>query len=156
MFGCLRRVGCLIILAVIVAAGYYWWTVKASPSAPAPGAWHAVTAEDASAGESAVNGLRANQGKVFANLTPAQAVAYLIQTTAKQLPPSSTDVQAMVSGDQLHVRAVVPLRELGADRALGPLASMLSARDTVELAGRVDLIRASPRRRFINLQYRMQ
>jgi len=142
MFGCLRRVGCLIVLAAIVAAGYYWWTVKASPSAPAAGAWHSVTAADASAGESAVTGLSANRGKVFANLTPAQAVAYLIQATAKQLPPSSTDVEAMVSGDQLHVRAVIPLRELGADRALGPLASMLSARDTVELAGRVDLIKA--------------
>ena len=141
MFGCLRRVGCLIVLAAIVAGGYYWWTMKASPSAPAAGVWHPVTAADASAAESAVSGLRANQGKVFANLTPAEAVAYLVQETAKQLPPASTDVQAMVSGDQLHVRAVVPLRELGADRALGPLASMVSARDTVELAGRVDLIK---------------
>jgi len=141
MFGCLRRVGCLIVLAAIVAGGYYWWTVKASPAAPSAGEWHAVTAQDAAAGESAVSALRANRGKVFANLTPAQAVAYLIQETAKQLPPSSTDVQAMISDDQLHVRAVVPLRELGADRALGPLASMLSARDTVELAGRVDLIK---------------
>lgn len=141
MFGCLRRVGCLIVLAAIVAGGYYWWTVKGSSSAPAAGVWHPVTAADVSAAQSAVNGLKANRGKVFANLTPAEAVAYLIQETARQLPPSSTDVQAMVAGDQLHVRAVVPLRELGADRALGPLASMLSARDTVELAGRVDLIK---------------
>lgn len=74
-------------------------------------------------------------------LTPAQAVAYLILETAKQLPPSSTDVQAMVSGNQLRVRAVVPLRELGAERALGPLASMIGARDTVELAGTVDVVR---------------
>lgn len=141
MFGCLRRVGCLVVLAAIVAGGYYWWTVKASPSTPTAGVWHPVTAEDASVAEMAVSSLRANQGKVFTNLTPAQAVAYLVQETARQLPPSSTDVQAMVSGDQLHVRAVVPLRELGADRALGPFASMLSARDTVELAGRVDLIK---------------
>ena len=143
MFGCLRRVGCLIILAVIIGAGWYWWTMKASPSATvATGSWHAVTASDAASGAAAVGSLRANQGRVYANLTPAQAVAYLIQETAKQLPPSSTDVQAMISGDQLHVRAVVPLRELGAERALGPLASMIGARDTVELAGRVDLIRA--------------
>lgn len=143
MFGCLRKVGCLILLAAIVAAGWYWWTMKASPSAatPAAGVWHAVTPTDASGGASAVASLRAPQGKVFTNLTPAEAVAYLIQETAKQLPPSSTDVQAMISGDQLHVRAVVPLRELGAERALGPLASMIGARDTVELAGRVDLIK---------------
>jgi hypothetical protein len=143
MFGCLRRVGCLIVLVAIAAAGWYWWTVKASPSSTvAAGVWHPVTAADATSGSAAVASLTATRGKVFTNLTPAQAVAYLIQTTAKQLPPSSTDVQAMVSGDELHVRAVVPLRELGADRALGPLASMIGARDTVELAGRVDLLRA--------------
>ncbi|MEO6865577.1 MAG: hypothetical protein ABI229_08995 [Gemmatimonadaceae bacterium] len=144
MFGCLRKVGCLVIFAAIVAGGWYWWTVKALPSAvPATaGVWHPVTPTDASAGSSAVESLRATQGKVYTSLTPAEAVAYLIQETAKQLPPSSTDVEAMVSGDQLHVRAVVPLRELGAERALGPLASMIGARDTVELAGRVDLIKA--------------
>lgn len=130
------------MLAAIVAGGWYWWTVKASPSAaPVAGVWHPVTPTDAATGSSAVTSLRATQGKVFTNLTPAQAVAYLIQETAKQLPPSSTDVEAMVSGDQLHVRAVVPLRELGAERALGPLASMIGTRDTVELAGRVDLVR---------------
>jgi hypothetical protein len=142
MFGCLRRIGCLVLLAVIVAAGWYWWTMKASSStASTAGEWQAVTQADAGAGSSAVASLRATNGKVFANLTPAQAVAYLVQETAKQLPPSSTDVHAMVSGDQLHVRAVVPLRELGAERALGPLASMIGTRDTVELAGRVDLIK---------------
>ncbi|MDQ2889065.1 MAG: hypothetical protein M3R65_00745 [Gemmatimonadota bacterium] len=145
MFGCLRRVGCLILLAVIVAAGWYWWTVTASPRAATSttaGVWQPVTAADAASAGVAVASLRSTQGKVYANLTPAEAVAYLVQETARQLPPSSTDVQAMVSGDQLHVRAVVPLRELGAERALGPLASMIGARDTVELAGRVDLIRA--------------
>ena len=143
MFGCLRRVGCLVVLVVIAAAGYYWWTVNASqPPVITAGTWHHVTPSDASTGALAVASLRANQGRVYANLTPAQAVAYLIQQTAKQLPPSSTDVRAMVSGDQLHVSAVVPLRELGAERALGPLASMIGARDTIELAGRVDLIRA--------------
>ncbi|MEO8946324.1 MAG: hypothetical protein ABI338_07490 [Gemmatimonadaceae bacterium] len=142
MFGCLRRVGCLIILVVIAAAGYYWWTVKGTrPPVVAAGVWHAVTAADASTGALAVSSLRANHGRVYTNLTPSEAVAYLIQSTAKQLPPSSTDVRAMVSGDQLHVSAVVPLRELGAENALGPLASMIGTRDTVELAGRVDLIR---------------
>ncbi len=131
------------MLVVIAAAGYYWWTIKASqPTVAAAGTWHQVTPSDASTGALAVSSLRANQGRVYTNLTPAQAVAYLIEQTAKQLPPSSTDVRAMVSGDQLHVSAVVPLRELGADRALGPLASMIGARDTIELAGRVDLIRA--------------
>jgi hypothetical protein len=132
-----------VVLAALAAGGWYWWTMKASPytAVVKAGVWHPVTAGDASSGEAAVATLRATKGKVFTNLTPAQAVAYLVQETAKQLPPSSSDVQAMVSGDQLHVRAVVPLRELGADRALGPFASMIGARDTVELAGRVDLVK---------------
>jgi hypothetical protein len=129
------------VLAAIVAGGYYWWTLKASPGAES-GVWHAVTTADAAAGASKVASLRATRGKVYANLTPAQAVAYLIQETAKQLPPSSTDVEAMISGDQLHVRSVIPLRELGAERALGPLASVIGARDTVELGGQVELVRA--------------
>ncbi|HEY7897315.1 MAG TPA: hypothetical protein VIC03_02790 [Gemmatimonadaceae bacterium] len=141
MFGCLRRVGCLILLAVIVAAGWYWWTMKASPAAPTVGEWHSVTPGDASAASGAVSELRDSKTSGGTRLTPAQAVAYLIQETAKQLPPSSTDVQAMISGDELHVRAVVPLRELGAERALGPLASMIGTRDTVELAGTVDVVR---------------
>lgn len=129
------------MLAVIAAGGYYWWTVKGPPSASAAGVWQPVTQEDASSASSAVTRLRNSRTSGGTKLTPAQAVAYLIQETAKQLPPSSTDVQAMISGDQLHVRAVVPLRELGAERALGPLASMIGARDTVELAGAVDLVR---------------
>jgi hypothetical protein len=141
MFGCLRKVGCLIILAAIVAGGYYWWAVKSPGAAPVAGEWHSVTPTDATTGEAAVRGLQDSKTSGGTRLTPAQAVAYLILETAKQLPPSSTDVQAMVSGNQLRVRAVVPLRELGAERALGPLASMIGARDTVELAGTVDVVR---------------
>lgn len=141
MFGCLRKVGCLVVLAAIVAGGYYWWTVKASPAAPAAGTWHPVTATDAASASASVTRLRTSRDAGGVSLTPAQAVAYLVQETAKQLPPSSSDVQAMVSGDQLYVRAVIPLKELGAERALGPLSSMLTARDTVELGGKVDVLR---------------
>ncbi|MEO7042947.1 MAG: hypothetical protein ABI035_11855 [Gemmatimonadaceae bacterium] len=141
MFGCLRRVGCLVILAAILAGGYYWWTVKGSVAGPPAGEWHSVTPGDATTAAAAVQGLRDSRTSGGTTLTPAQAVAYLVQETAKQLPPSSTDVQAMIAGDELHVRAVVPLRELGAERALGPFASMIGARDTVELAGTVDVLR---------------
>lgn len=144
MFGCLRRIGCLVILLLLIGGAYYWWTMRVSPSSPpasASGIWHPVTGSDAAAGARSVESLRATQGKVFANLTAAQAVAYLIQQSAKQLPPSATDVQAMITGDELHVRAVLPLRDLGGTQVLGPLAAMLGSRDTVQLAGRVDLVR---------------
>jgi hypothetical protein len=143
MFGCLRRVGCLILLLLIAGGAYYWWMVRATSgnSAATAGVWQPVTASDAAAGARAVEALKAPRGKVFANLTPAQAVAYLVQETARELPSSATGVEAMVSGDQLHLRAVISLDQLGGAKALGPLASMLGNRDTVELAGRVELLR---------------
>jgi len=141
MFGCLRRVGCLILLLLLAGGAYYWWMVRTTTSSSAAGVWKPVTPADAAAGARAVQSLQAPRGKVFANLTPAQAVAYLLQETAKELPSSATGVEAMVSGDQLHVRAVISLDQLGGAKALGPLATMLGSRDTVQLAGRVDLLR---------------
>ena len=141
MFGCLRRVGCLILLLLLAGGAYYWWMVRTTTSSSAAGIWKPVTPADAAAGARAVQSLQAPRGKVFANLTPAQAVAYLVQETAKELPSSATGVEAMVSGDQLHVRAVISLDQLGGAKALGPLATMLGSRDTVQLAGRVDLLR---------------
>lgn len=141
MFGCLRRVGCLILLLLLAGGAYYWWMVRTTASSSTAGVWHPVTQADAAAGARAVQSLQAPRGKVFANLTPAQAVAYLVQETAKELPSSATGVEAMVSGDQLHVRAVISLDQLGGAKALGPLATMLGSRDTVQLAGRVDLLR---------------
>jgi len=140
MFGCLRRVGCLILLLLLAGGAYYWWMVRTTTSSSAAGVWQPVTPADAAAGARAVQSLQAPRGKVFANLTPAQAVAYLVQETAKELPSSATGVEAMVSGDQLHVRAVISLDQLGGAKALGPLATMLGSRDTVQLAGRVDLL----------------
>lgn len=141
MFGCLRRVGCLILLLLLAGGAYYWWMVRTTTASSVAGVWKPVTSADAAAGARAVQSLQAPRGKVFANLTPAQAVAYLVQETAKELPSSATGVEAMVSGDQLHVRAVISLDQLGGAKALGPLATMLGSRDTVQLAGRVDLLR---------------
>jgi hypothetical protein len=104
-------------------------------------AWTPVTPADAEQGRQAVTRLQSNSGRVFANLTAAQAVAYLIQTVAKQLPPSAEDVETMIVDDTLRVRAVIPLRTFGADKILGPLAALASDRDTVQLSGTADVIR---------------
>ncbi|MGI8547605.1 MAG: hypothetical protein ACR2M1_09755, partial [Gemmatimonadaceae bacterium] len=134
MFGCLRRLGCLVILALLAGGAYYWWMVRVNTAAPAvaaSGVWRPVNPADGAAASVAVDSLRMASGKVFANLTPSQAVAYLLQESSKQLPPNATDVAAMVSGDQLHLRAVWSLRDLGGAQVFGPLVSMLGARDTV-------------------------
>jgi hypothetical protein len=143
MFGCLRRLGCLVIILAAVA-GYYWYTHRHtnSPSATAvAGAWFSVTPTDATQGRKAVEGLANPSGPVFANLTPAEAVGYLILHAVHQFPASADSTQAMITGDTLHVRMVVALNELGGAKILGPLASIMNTRDTVELSGTVNIVR---------------
>lgn len=144
MFGCLRRLGCLVFFVVAAAAGYYWYThqwAHRDTTAVAPGTWRKVTPSDGERGERAVTTLQSSSGRVYANLTGAEAVGYLLQRLAGQFPPSAAqDVEAMIVGDTLNVRAVLPLRELGADKALGPLASLLGERDTVQLGGTVNIV----------------
>jgi hypothetical protein len=143
MFGCLRRLGCLVFVLVAGAAGYYWYTHHWAHrnAEAAAGEWRRVAPGDADRGARAVAMLQSSSGKVFANLSATQAVGYLLQRVAKQLPPSSQDVEAMILGDTLNVRAVIPLRDLGTDKALGPLASFLGERDTVQFGGTVGIIR---------------
>jgi hypothetical protein len=146
MFGCLRGLIRLIILLIIAAAGYYWYTHRTGNATPSVGAatatWTTVTPADAERGRQIVATLKSGSGRVFANLTPAQAVAYLIQASAKQLPETAQDIQATIVGDTLMVRAVLPLRSLGAGKVLGPLASLLGTSDSVQLSGTADVVRS--------------
>jgi len=143
MFGCVRRLGCLVLLVALAAAGYwYWLSVQGRETAPAPaGTWRAVTTRDAAGGASVLSSLDTRGGRVFANLTPAQAVSYLLVRSGHELPARAEDVQAMVHGDTLYARALVSLQDLGGGRVLGPVARLVSARDTVLLGGTVDLLR---------------
>lgn len=143
MFGCLRRLGCLVILLALAAGGYWYWEqhrARESTSTRA-GVWHPVSAADADRAAAAVGALSSGRGRVFANLTPSEAVAYLILEGAHQLPSSAQGVHAMVRGDTLYAKALVPLRDIGGARALGPIAALVSARDTVQLGGTVDVLR---------------
>lgn len=132
-----------MILLAALGAGYYWYLHRSRGSTPSSvaGTWTRVTAADAQQGGAAVAQLQSNSGRVFANLTASQAVGYLLQTVGKQLPPTAEDVQAMIAGDTLYARAVLPLRSLGVEHALGPLAALLGDRDSVEFAGTADVIR---------------
>ena len=132
-----------MILMVAAAVGYYWYTHQPKNASVASSAseWTPVTAVDAQRGGEAVEQLQAKSGRVFANLTAAQAVGYLLQTVGKELPPSAEHVQAMIVGDTLYAQAILPLRSLGLEHALGPLAALVGERDSVEFAGTVDVIR---------------
>lgn len=151
--GCLRRIGCLALLIVIVVIGWatrrQWLPLLqrkvAEVRAPAPPTgvvWEPITDSAAARARAAIEKLGERSGPVFANLSGGELASYLYQQLARQLPPSAQHVEAAVIGDQLVVRASVQLTDFGGRDALGPLASVMGAREMVQFGGTLDVVRS--------------
>jgi hypothetical protein len=151
MKGFFRRLGCLIIILVILACVWYWYA-RVSPrstgtattsgtTSSATSGWQPLTAADADRGRAAVQSLGRQSGQVFANLTPAEAASYIFTVVAKQLPPSAQNAQAAVIGDRLYLRSDVDLKDFGGSKALGPIGMLLGERDSVRFGGTIDMLK---------------
>lgn len=147
MFGCLRRLGCLVILIAIAAVWYWYARVEPSRHADATATaasrgWEPLSQTNAERGGRAVASLGQRSGPVFANLTASEAASYIFLAASKQqLPPSAQTVSSAIIGDRLYVKANVVLNEIGGRKVLGPLAGLLSDRDSVKLGGTMNVIR---------------
>ena len=153
MKGFFRRIGCLILILVIIAGVWYWYAVENSPtgsnaSVTAPGTatainagWQPLTATDAERGRVAVQSLGRQSGPVFTNLSPSEAASYIFLVLAKQLPPSAKNAEAEIVGDRLYVRSEVELKDFGGSKNLGPLGMLLGERDSVRLGGTINVLK---------------
>jgi hypothetical protein len=155
MKGCLRRLGCLVIIIGLVAVWYWYARVKtpASSTKPAAGSaattattatntgWEPITTADAQRGRVAVEALAQRSGPVFANLTPGEAASYIFLVVAKQLPASARNAQASIVGDRLYVRSEVDLKDFGGAGQLGALGMLLGSRDSVLLGGSIHMLK---------------
>ncbi|MHB1097707.1 MAG: hypothetical protein ACYC3F_16230 [Gemmatimonadaceae bacterium] len=149
MFGCLGRLGCLVMVAVLAVGGWYthsWWypRVRAMVVATPPAdtiAWTPITPEAATAGARAADRLTAKNGPVYASLTPAEFVAWQLTPAMKILGTSAAKPEASVQGDVLLVRANVAVSEIGDPKSLGPLGSMLDGHQPVLIGGRLSMLR---------------
>ena len=158
MAGCLRRLGCLTIVVlagVLLYLNREGWlptfeqltgieirrSSGTTEAAAAEGAWRPLSAEGAARAREAVQSLSARRGPVYANIAPADLAAYIYDELRRQLPRSAENVQAAAIGDQLHVRAVVRLSDLGGTGSLGPVAQFLGERDTVQFGGTLAVVR---------------
>lgn len=148
MFGCLGRLGCLAMIVILGSAGFLtrnlWYPrvrsmVVATPSAPSA-TWTPVTPDAAAKGTRVIERLSAKNGPVFADLTPAEFVAWMLVPAVKILGTTAGNPEATVRGDTLFVRANVALSELGDPKSLGPLAGMLDGRQPVMLGGRLEAV----------------
>jgi hypothetical protein len=144
MFGCLRRIGCLVILAIVLAGAWYWYARVPSSarktSSAAAAEWQPLSSANAERGRRAVESLGAPSGPVFANLSGSDAASFIFLSAARQLPPSAQNVSAAVIGDRLYVRGYVSIKELGGSDVVGPMASLLGERDTLQLGGTINVI----------------
>jgi hypothetical protein len=152
MFGCLRRLGCLVVL--LLAVGLYlvrdtWWPrvrpmVRHDPDVVAAtddreGGWESLDQSKAERGERAVRALSARSGPVYVNLRAGELASYAFLSLADAPPLPLRDAQAAIVGDRVFLRSVVSLRDLGG--SLGAIAGMLPERDTLRLGGTFDVVR---------------
>lgn len=146
MGGCLRSIGCVVLLVVLGAAAWLFrgeWepvvrrVARGSLSSPDQSAahWEPITAQGSSRANEAIDRLGAKSGPVFANVAPGDLASYVFDALTKQLPPSASNVEAAAIGEQLAIRADVRLADFGGPASFGPVAGMLSDREPVQFTG---------------------
>lgn len=143
MFGCIRKLGCLVLLAVALAVGYYWYArvpddERAGSGTTAAIVWEPLSPALGAQGRAAIEALAG--GQAYAPLSAGQVASYIFLEMSNGLPETAQDLEAAVIGDRLAVRGLVSLADIGGSKLLGPLAQMLSDRDTLLLAGTMNVL----------------
>src|SRR5215216_3541656 len=138
--GCIARLGCLILLAILGVIGWFtrdhWlperFRTHAETSTTRGPKWEPLTDVGAQRTEAALEKLSQARGQVFQTLSGADVASFVFRALSGRLPSASDSVEALVSGDRFSMRASVRLADLGGSGVLGPLGSMLGDRERVE------------------------
>lgn len=151
MFGCLRRLGCLAVLAIAVAlyftratwrplARQFNGQSRVASVADSSVTWQRIDEPSAARGERAVRALADRRGPVYVNVRPGELASYAFLSLADALPPSLRDAQTSVRGDRIYLRSVVTPADFAGILA-APVRSVLHQRDTLQLGGTVEVLR---------------
>lgn len=149
MFGCLGRIGCLVLIA-LAALGAWLYRDRfititrgggdSAALASAAPTWQPVSDGGAARARASIESLGRKSGPVFTNVQPGDLASFVFIALSKQLPPSAEDVEAAVLGDRVAVRARVNLADFG-QQTLGPLAMMLGSHERMQMSGTFDVVR---------------
>ncbi len=95
-----------------------------------------------SAGREAVAALSRRNGPPYVSLRAPELASLLAAGLAKALPSSASKPDVAIVDEQVLLRSVVDLRDIAGDGALrGLLGVALEGRDTLRLAGTLDVVR---------------
>ncbi|MDB4881034.1 MAG: hypothetical protein JWL60_2480 [Gemmatimonadetes bacterium] len=147
--GCIARLGCLVLLAILAVVGWFtrdkWLhrvTGRAAPTAVVTEPlWQPLSAAAGERGRRAIESMSRTSGPVFANLTAAEVASYVFLTAGRTLPAGSDSVEAAIIGDALFVRAIVPMKDIAGAGVLGPLAGLLNDRERLSFGGSFRVVR---------------
>jgi hypothetical protein len=143
----MRRIGCLVVLALGVLVGWLlrdrlFAGLRSTPDAKtAAAAWEPLTPEAAARMRDALVTLQKPRGPVFATVRAGDLASYVLQQLVKQLPPSADSIEAAAFGDRLYVRASVKPADFGGRDVLGSLSSFLSDRERMQFGGTFHILR---------------
>lgn len=94
------------------------------------------------AGREAVARLKRRNGPAYVSLRAPELAGLLAAGVSKALPSTASRPEIAIVDEQLLVRSVVALRDVAGDGALrGLLGIALEGRDTLRMAGTLDLVR---------------
>ena len=139
--GCIARLGCLFLLAVLAIGGWYtrdlWLPEKyrSHPVSTSNVKWQPITTDGADRTRAALDKLSQPRGQVFQSLSAGDLASYVFAQLSSKLPGSAQNVETAVSGDVVSLRADVRLADLGGAGALGAIGNMFSEREKVQLSG---------------------
>lgn len=150
MFGCLRRVGCGVLLLVLGALGWAYrdvWVpkVKGLVAARIPAAtqeWTPVTPAGAARAESRIATLGSASGPASVTVSAADFAAYVLAPTLSLIAEADSAPQALIEGDTLFLRTRIRLADVGGKGSLGPLSQMFDETEPLLIGGRVEPVRA--------------
>ncbi len=151
MFGCIGRLGCLLVLIVVGAVGWFtrdsWYPkLRARLGAPLPVAtasatkWEPLTAEGSARARLAVGRLSSKNGPVYVDVSAGDLAAYALDPALRELSRDSAGAEALVRDDRLYVRATVNVADLADAKALGPLSSMIGGRQEITVRGKLEVV----------------
>jgi hypothetical protein len=151
MFGCLGRIGCLIVVLLCAAVAWFthdsWYPKLRARLGGAPVAvsaaspkWEPLTPEGSARARLAVAKLSAKNGPVYIDVAAGDLAAYALDPALRDLSRDSVNAEALARDDHLSVRAMVNVADLADAKALGPLSSMIGGKQEITVRGKLDVV----------------